>query len=155
MTDGEPAAERPAWRYAAGGVLAAALAAASNLSWRAVFPSATGYAVPDAIGSAPVIVASTMSVLLAAGIYLLLARGLAIATPLYVAGCMAVAAASCIVAFAPAMPDGAPLPPGFALLTIPMHMTAGAMAALVVPLVVLVGRPSQHPHVDRRRRDSD
>lgn len=29
--------------------------------------------------------------------------------------------------------------PGFPLLTIPMHLTAGVMAAVVVPVVVLLG----------------
>ncbi|MGI8671689.1 MAG: hypothetical protein ACR2LU_03680 [Luteitalea sp.] len=140
MIEPIPAADRPAWRFVAGGVLAAALAVAGNLSWRAAFPSITGYVVPDVIGTIPVILSSVLSVLLAAGIYLLLARGLTIATPLYVVGCLAVAAASCVVAFMPAMPDGTAPPAGFPLLTIPMHLLAGLMAAAVVPLVVVTGR---------------
>lgn len=139
------AAAAPAWRYALGGLLAAALAAAGNLAWRSAFASTTGQPVPDLVGTGPVVLASVLSVLLAAGIYLLLSRGFTIATPLYVLGCLMTAGASCVAAFVPVMPDGSPTPPGFPQLTIPMHLFAGLMAAVVVPLVVVVGvgRPSR------------
>ena len=133
------AAAAPAWRFAAGGVLAAAVAAAGNLAWRAGFPSMTGLAVPDLIDTGSVVLASSLSVLLAAGIYLLLARGLTIATPLYIVGCLITAAASCVAPLTPVMPDGSPTPPGFATLTIPMHLFAGLAAAVVVPIVTLAG----------------
>ena len=98
-----------------------------------------GYPVPELIGTDPVVLATSLAVLLAAGIYLLLARGLTIATPLYVIGCLVTAAASCVAALTPVMPDGTPTPPGFPELTIPMHLFAGLVAAVVVPIVVLVG----------------
>jgi hypothetical protein len=120
-------------------LLAAAIASAGNLSWRAAFPSTMGYPVPELIGTDPVVLATSLAVLLAAGIYLLLARGLTIATPLYVIGCLVTAAASCVAALTPVMPDGTPTPPGFPELTIPMHLFAGLVAAVVVPIVVLVG----------------
>ncbi len=99
----------------------------------------TGYPVPPLIDPTSVVVASVLSVLLAAGVYLLLSRGMAIATPLYVVGCLVTAAASCMATLTPVLPDGMPVPPGFPLLTIPMHLIAGVMAAVVVPLVVLLG----------------
>jgi hypothetical protein len=130
------AAPPSAWRYVGGGVLAAMLAAAGNLSWRAVAPGVTGYAVPAVLDPLSVSVASVGSVLLAAGIYLLLSRALVIATPLYMAGCVIVAAASSVAALVPVMPDGSPAPAGLAPIAIPMHMLAGVVAALVVPAVV-------------------
>ncbi len=133
------AAAAPAWRYVLGGVVAAACAAAANLAWRRAYPSMTGYPLPSLIDPTSVVVASVLSVLLAAGVYLLLSRGMTIATPLYVVGCLVTAAASCMAPLTPVMPDGSPVPPGFPLLTIPMHLIAGVMAAVVVPLVVLVG----------------
>jgi hypothetical protein len=133
------AAASPAWRYVLGGVVAAAGAAAANLAWRRAYPSMTGYPLPPIIDPTSVVVASVLSVLLAAGVYLLLSRGMTIATPLYVVGCLVTAAASCMAPLTPVMPDGSPVPPGFPLLTIPMHLIAGVMAAVVVPLVVLLG----------------
>lgn len=129
------------WRYVSGGLLAAALAAASNLVWRAWFTPLTGYEVPEHLGVLPVVLASVLSVLLAAGIYLLLSRALTIATPLYILGSLAVAAATCVAPLAPVLPDGAPVPEGFPLLAIPMHMLAGVMAAFVVPWIVLRSPP--------------
>ena len=142
LADGTPltrAAAAPAWRYAIGGMLAAAGAAAGNLAWRNAYPGLTGYPIPELIDPTSVVVASVLSVLLAAGVYLLLSRGFAIATPLYVLGCLITAAVSCVAPMTPVLPDGNPVPPGFPLLTIPMHVIAGLMAAVIVPLVVLVG----------------
>lgn len=133
------AAAAPAWRFALGGVVAAAAAVAANLAWRGAFPSVTGYALPPAIDTPSVVIASASSVLLGAGVYLLLSRAFAIATPLYVMGSLAAAGTSCIVAFAPVLPDGTAPPPGFPVLTIPMHVIAGVMAAVVVPAVTLLG----------------
>jgi hypothetical protein len=138
------AAAAPAWRYVLGGALAAALAAAVNLAWRRAFPGMTGHALPDLIDPASVVLASVLSVLLAAGVYLLLSRGFTIATPLYVFGCLLTAAVSCIAPFTPVLPDGSPVPPGFPLLTVPMHVIAGLMAAIVIPIVVLAG--VERPH---------
>ena len=123
--------------------MAAAIAAATNLAWRDAFPGLTGYAVPAIIDQASVIAVSVLSVLLAAGVYLLLSRAFIIATPLYVGGCILTAAVTCVAAFPPVLPDGMPVPDGFPLLTVPMHMAAGLVAALVVPLVALyrIARP--------------
>ena len=133
------AAAAPAWRYVLGGLLAAALAAAGNLAWRSAFPAYSGYPVPALIDPTSVMLASALSVLLAAGVYLLLSRGLIIATPLYILGSLLTAAVSCVATFVPVMPDGTATPPGFTTLTIPMHLFAGLMAAVVVPIVVLAG----------------
>ena len=133
------AAAAPAWRFALGGALAAAAAAAGNLAWRSTFTSMTGELVPALIDTTSVATASALSVLLAAGIYLLLARGLTIATPLYILGCLVTAGASCVATMTPLMPDGSPTPPGFMQLTVPMHLFAGLAAAVIVPLVVLIG----------------
>ena len=133
------AAAAPAWRFALGGVLAAVVAAAGNLAWRSAYPGVTGYPIPAAIDPSSVTTASTLSVLLAAGIYLLLARGLTIATPLYIVGSLVTAAASCVAALTPVLPDGSPTPQGFVQLTMPMHMFAGLAAAVIVPIVALVG----------------
>jgi hypothetical protein len=133
------AAAAPVWRYLLGGMVAAAGAAVANLAWRRMYPVMTGYPVPALIDAGSVVMASALSVLLAAGVYLLLSRGMTIATPLYIVGCLITAAASCMAPLTPVMPDGSPAPPGFPLLTIPMHLIAGAMAAVVVPLVVLLG----------------
>ena len=119
--------------------MAAALAAAVNLGWRQIYPSLTGYALPAFFDPTSVGVASALPVLLAAGVYLLLSRAFTIATPLYVMGCLASAVASCVAPFTPVMPDGTATPAGFQLLAIPMHLLAGLMAAVVVPLVALVG----------------
>jgi hypothetical protein len=133
------AAAAPAWRYVVGGLVAAACAAAANLVWRGMFPGLTGYTVPQLIDPTSVVLATVLSVLLAAGVYLLLSRGFIIATPLYVVGCLATAIATCVAPFTPVLPDGMPVPAGFPLLTIPMHMMAGVIAATVVPIVVLFG----------------
>ena len=142
LADGTPltrAAAAPSWRYALGGMLAAAAAAVSNLAWRNAYSGLTGYPLPDLIDPTSVVLASVLAVLLAAGVYLLLSRGMAIATPLYVLGCLTTAAVSCVATLTPVLPDGNPVPPGFPLLTIPMHLIAGLIAAVVVPLVTLVG----------------
>lgn len=133
------AAAAPAWRYVLGGVLAAAGAAAGNLWWRAAFPAVSGFPVPALIDPTSVTMASVLSVLLAAGVYLLLSRGMTIATPLYICGSLLTAAVSCVATFVPVMADGTLTPPGFTELTLPMHLWAGVMSAVVVPLVVLVG----------------
>lgn len=138
-TLGTRAAAAPAWRFVIGGMVAAAGASAANLAWRRAYPEVTGYPLPQIIDPSSVVLASVLSVLLAAGVYLLLSRGFTIATPLYVLGCLFSAGASCIASFTPMLPDGSPTPPGFPLLTMPMHMMAGLMAGIVVPVVVLVG----------------
>lgn len=142
LSDGVPlrgAAATPWWWFVLGGVLAAALAVAGNLAWRAAFPATYGTPVPAAIDETSVVTATALSVLLAAGIYLLLARGLRIATPLYIVGSIVTAAATCVATYTPVLPDGMPAPPTFPHLAIPMHMIAGLSAAIVVPLVVMVG----------------
>ena len=133
------AAAAPAWRYVIGGMVAAAIAAAVNVVWRDAYPGLTGNTVPDLIDPVSVVIATVLSILLAAGVYLLLSRAFVIATPLYVFGCLTSAATSCIAPFTPVLPDGMPVPAGFPLLTIPMHLIAGLMAATVVPIVVLFG----------------
>jgi len=122
-----------------GGMVAAAIAAAVNVAWRDAYPGLTGNTVPDLIDPVSVVIATVLSILLAAGVYLLLSRAFVIATPLYVFGCLTSAATSCIAPFTPVLPDGMPVPAGFPLLTIPMHLIAGLMAATVVPIVVLFG----------------
>jgi hypothetical protein len=119
---------------------AALVAAAGNLAWRAAAPQVTGHAVPAVLDPLPVTLASVGAVLLAAGIYLLLSRALGIATPLYIVGCMVVAVASSVAPLVPVMPDGTPAPDGLAPTGIPMHLIAGLSAAIVVPLVVRLGR---------------
>ena len=133
------AAGAPAWRYVVGGLVAAACAAAVNLAWRSVYPGLTGYTVPDLIDPTSVVLATVLSVWLAAGVYLLLSRAFIIATPLYVIGCLATAVTTCVAPFTPVLPNGMPVPAGFPLLTIPMHLMAGFTAAVVVPMVVLLG----------------
>lgn len=140
--DGAPlrgAAAASWWWFAWGGMLAAAVAVAGNLAWRAAFPATFGEPVPDAIDATSVTTATALSVLLAAGVYLLLARGLRIATPLFIVGAIVTAAASCVATFTPFLPDGLPAPASFPHLAIPMHMIAGLSAAIVVPLVVMLG----------------
>lgn len=133
------AAASPAWRYALGGMVAAALAAAINLAWRNAYPGLTGNSVPVSIDPTSVEIATVLAVWLAAGVYLLLSRAFVIATPLYVLGCLATAVTTCIAPFTPVLPDGMPAPPGFPLLAIPMHLMAGVVAAVVIPIVVVVG----------------
>ena len=128
------------WRYAWGGALAAAVAVAGNLWWHATFTRMTGLPRPAVIGPEEIVGATAASVLLAAGIYLLLSRALVIATPLYVIGSLAVAAATMIAPLAPVMPDGTATPEAFPQLAMPMHLWAGIAAATVVPLVVHLGR---------------
>ena len=128
------------WRYAWGGALAAAVAVAGNLWWHAAFARMTGLPRPGVIGPEEIVGATAASVLLAAGIYLLLSRALVIATPLYVIGTLAVAAATMIAPLAPVMPDGTATPDAFPQLAMPMHLWAGFTAATIVPLVVHLGR---------------
>ncbi len=136
----EPTDPPSVLRYAWGGALAAAMAVAGNLWWHSAFTRLTGYPRPDVITTEAIVGATMASVLLAAGIYLLLSRGLVIATPLYVIGSLAVAAATTVAPLTPVMPDGTATPEGFAQLAMPMHMWAGICAAIVVPLVVHLGR---------------
>lgn len=128
------------WRYAWGGGLAAAVAVAGNLWWHAAFTRLTGYPRPPMITPEAIVGATMASVLLAAGIYLLLSRALVIATPLYIVGSLAVAAATMVAPLTPVMPDGSITPERFAHLAMPMHLWAGVSAALIVPLVVHLGR---------------
>lgn len=128
------------WRYGWGGGLAAAVAVAGNLWWHTAFTRMTGLPRPDVISPEEIVGATAASVLLAAGIYLLLSRALVIATPLYVIGSLAVAAATMIAPLAPVMPDGTAPPDAFPQFAMPMHLWAGIAAATVVPLVVHLGR---------------
>ena len=143
MTEG-PIDPPSVWRYAWGGALAAAVAVAGNLWWYAAFTRMTGLARPAVIGPEEIVGATAASVLLAAGIYLLLSRALVIATPLYILGSLAVAAATMIAPLVPVMPDGTATPEAFPHLAMPMHLWAGIAAATIVPLFVHIGR--------RRRR---
>lgn len=138
MTGG--AAPASVWRFAWGGVLAAFVGVAGNLWWYTAFSRLTGHVHPGIITPDAIIGATAAAILLAAGIYLLLARSLVIATPLHILGSVAVAAASAVAPLTPVMPDGTATPEHFALLAIPMHLWAGVAAAVVVPLVVHVGR---------------
>ena len=133
------AAAAPVWRYLLGGVVAAVAAVATNLAWRGAYAASSGQPLPDAVSEPAVTVATASAVLLAAAVYLLLSRALTIATPLYMLGCVLAAGVSCIAPFAPFMPDGAPPPPDFPQLAVPMHVAAGLLAASIVPLVVLFG----------------
>jgi hypothetical protein len=142
------------WRYVWGGALATAVAVAGNLWWYAAFTRMTGVPRPAVIGPAEIVGATAASVLLAAGIYLLLSRALVIATPLYVLGSIAVAAATMIAPLVPVMPDGSTTPDAFPHLAMPMHLWAGIAAATVVPLVVHLGR-SRRRSVPRASERND
>ena len=133
------AAAAPAWRYLLGGVVAAAVAVVTNVAWRGAYAASRVQPLPDAVSEPAVTIATASAILLGAGVYLLISRSFTIATPLYVLGCVLTAGVSCIAAFAPFMPDGAPAPPDFPQLAIPMHVAAGLIAAGLVPLVVLLG----------------
>jgi hypothetical protein len=73
-------------------------------------------------------------------------------------GCLFVAAASAMAPLVPVMPDGQGAPEGLPHVAIPMHLLAGVVAALVVPLVVhwrphrAVRRPSLPPDAVTRSR---
>lgn len=141
MTE-EPQGPAPpsAWRFMWGGGIAALLATIGNLWWFGKFAQLTGLQHPGIVTPEAIVTATMASVLLDAGIYLLLARALRIATPLYVIGTLAVAGATVVAPLVPVMPDGTATPETLPALAIPMHLWAGLCAAVVVPIVVHVGR---------------
>lgn len=141
MTDESQGPAPPsAWRFMWGGGIAALLATTGNLWWFGAFTQFTGRPHPGIVTAEAIVTATMAAVLLDAGIYLLLARALRIATPLYVIGTLAVAAATVVAPLVPVMPDGTATPEALPALAIPMHLWAGVCAAIVVPIVVHVGR---------------
>ncbi|HEX8531283.1 MAG TPA: DUF6069 family protein [Cytophagales bacterium] len=115
------------------GLLAGVVIAVLNNLYNLFCGAVLGISAPNVIHVGSVTGSSVVPALLAGLFYYLLARftrrpGLIFAVVVVVFTLLSLGGP-----LQPALPDGSPSPAGFATLTIPMHLIAGAVMLLVIP----------------------
>ena len=118
-----------------GGAIAGTASAAVNGLYFAAYRIITGIQV-TATSFGSIAVSSLLPTLLGALGYFALSRFSSRATVLFVAVTTLITVGSFAGVLQDSLPGGAPKPPGFDALVMPMHVVVGAMAALLLPRLV-------------------
>jgi len=127
----------PLSSFLIGGIIAGAMAASFNTLYAFWFPILTNYSVPqDLINYDTVALTSFFPICVGSILYYLISRFINRATILYITAAITLSVLCLIRAFSPVLPNGHVPPDGFTTLTLPMHVVAGLIAVLVVPLFV-------------------
>jgi phage shock protein PspC (stress-responsive transcriptional regulator) len=128
------------WNFSTAGVIAGLVAGVLNNLWIMIYPLATSYKVPGGIDTMSVTIFSFFPMLVAGIVYYLIClSGFKKGTKIYlIAGGIFLLMSFYFPLFPETIgfifPEG--VPKGFAALTIPMHIFAGAMALILIPKFV-------------------
>ncbi len=114
-----------------GGLISGVVAAPLNLTWNLIAPSLGSVPPPNFMIA--VTVSSILPLLIGAVLYFLLVKYSKNGKMIFLAVSAIFTLVSLYGPMQPMMPDGTAAPQGFALLTIPMHLIAGAVAMWGIP----------------------
>lgn len=123
-------------RFITGGVVAGMLCAVLNIGYSYLYTHHTGTHFPHLVSPATIVIASVAAPLLAAFFYFVTANCTRRGRFIYAATVAVLTLLSLVGPLSPTLPDGAPMPDGFLLLTLPMHLITGLVCLLVIPLFV-------------------
>jgi hypothetical protein len=115
-----------------GGLTAAAIALIANLAYMFAYKSASGINVPI-INTGSVSSASIIPLVLVAIVYYFVANKFPKGKLFFTIATVVLGFASIAGSFQATLPDGSLTPPGFAMLTAPMHVFATLAAAFGLP----------------------
>jgi hypothetical protein len=113
------------------GLIAGCITAVLNLVWYYI-ATAMGSVPPPAF-IAPIIFSSIIPVLVGAALYYVLVRFTTKGKMIWIILATVFALVSLFPTFATSLPDGSPVPTGFTLLTLPMHLITGLVAIFIIP----------------------
>lgn len=114
-----------------GGLISGVVAAPLNLTWNLIAPSLGSVPPPNFMIA--VAVSSILPLLIGAILYFLLVKYSKNGRMIFLVVSAVFTIVSLYGTIQPTMPDGTAAPQGFALLTIPMHLIAGAVAMWGIP----------------------
>ena len=121
-----------------GGLIAGVVAAIINNLYAYVYTAITGVSVPEVIHFGSITGASILPAVVASLVYFALSRFTPKATLVFIGIGIVFTLFSFGGPLQSQLPDGTPTPPGFAGLTLPMHLIAGVV--VVYTLVKYVSR---------------
>jgi hypothetical protein len=120
------------------GALSGGISAVLNNIYNVAHSSITGFSIPGVIHVGSITGSSVMTALVGGIGYFILAKFIAKddvkkRTLIFQIGAIALALLSLGGSFGSTLPDGTPAPTQFAMLSAPMHVIAGVVAAFVIP----------------------
>jgi hypothetical protein len=120
------------------GALSGGISAVLNNIYSVAHSSITGFSIPGVIHVGSISGSSVMTALVGGIGYFVLAKFIAKddvkkRTLIFQIGAIVLALLSCVGSFGSTLPDGTPAPAQFAMLSAPMHVIAGVVAAFVIP----------------------
>jgi len=114
-----------------GSLIAGACAAVVNNIWHALHIAMSGFTPPEMISPGRVVMSSVVPLVVAGLGFYIAQRWIPKGRLVYIISVVVLALLSCLGNFAPMLPDGSPMPTGFAMHTVPMHLIAGVFALLI------------------------
>jgi hypothetical protein len=114
-----------------GSLIAGAGAALGNFAWHGIHGAVSGFSLPAVINVGSLTGASFMPMIVAGIGFFIAQRWIPKGQLVYVITTVILTLVSTMGNFAPTLPDGTPMPAGFAMHTVPMHFISGAMALLI------------------------
>ena len=114
-----------------GGAIAGAIAALINVVWYFIAQSLGSVPPPDFLMG--VVMASIFPLLIGASLFFLLTKFTGKGTMIFLVISGVFTLLSLFGTMQPTLPDGTPIPDGFVLLTMPMHLIAGGVAMWGIP----------------------
>jgi hypothetical protein len=120
------------------GAISGGISAVLNNIYNVAHSSMTGFSIPGVIHVGSITGSSVMTALVGGIGYFVLAKFMVKddvkkRTLIFQIGAIVLAVLSLFSSFGPTLPDGTPAPAQFAMLSAPMHIIAGVVAALVIP----------------------
>jgi hypothetical protein len=120
------------------GAISGGISAVLNNIYNVAHSSMTGFSIPGIIHVGSITASSVITALVGGIGYFVLAKFLVKDDVkrrmlVFQIGAIVLAALSCFSSFAPTLPDGTPAPAQFAMLSAPMHIISGVVAAFVIP----------------------
>ncbi len=121
----------------AGGI-AGIMSAVLNNGYSLIHRAVTGFSIPGVIHLGSISASSIITALVAGLGFFILAKFIVKDAPkkrdmIFQIGSMVLAILSLASSFGSTLPDGTPAPPQFAMLSAPMHIISGVVAAFVIP----------------------
>lgn len=120
------------------GLVSGVASAVLNNVYSLAHAAITGFSIPAVIHVGSISGSSIVTALVGGLAFFVLAKFIVKDAPkkrdmIFQIGAIGLALLSIVGSFGPTLPDGTPAPPQFAMLSAPMHVIAGVVAAFVIP----------------------
>jgi hypothetical protein len=120
------------------GLTAGVVSAVLNNVYSIAHRTITGFSIPEVIHVGSISASSVITAIIAGLGYFILTKFIVKDAPkkrdsIFQIGSIALAILSLVSSFSSTLPDGTPAPAQFAMLSAPMHIIAGIVAALLIP----------------------